>query len=59
VYRIDDADRRALDACEGFDPRHDSALNAYEPIKIVVLLQGDPAQPLAAAAPCHAAGTER
>jgi hypothetical protein len=58
VYRIDYADRRALDAREGFNPRRDSALNAYEPIKIVLLIQGDPLS-LSAAAPFHAAGTER
>jgi hypothetical protein len=33
VYRIVDADRCALDACEGFNPQRDPARNAYEPIK--------------------------
>jgi hypothetical protein len=46
VYRIDDADRCALDAFEGFNPQRDPARNAYEAIKVVVLVQGNPAQPL-------------
>jgi hypothetical protein len=46
VYRVNDADRRALDACEGFNPHRDPTRNSYEPIKAVVLIQGDPAHPL-------------
>jgi hypothetical protein len=46
VYRIDDADRRALDACEGFNPERDPTHNSYAPIKVMVLIQGDPAQPI-------------
>jgi gamma-glutamylcyclotransferase len=46
VYRIGDADQGALDACEGFNPHRDPARNAYEPIKTVVFIQGDPTQPL-------------
>ncbi len=46
VYRIGDADQGALDACEGFNPYRDPERNAYEPIKTVVFLRGDPVQPL-------------
>ncbi|HVH77490.1 MAG TPA: gamma-glutamylcyclotransferase family protein [Stellaceae bacterium] len=46
VYRIDDVDRCALDAFEGFDPRRDPARNAYEAINVVVLVQRNPAHPL-------------
>jgi gamma-glutamylcyclotransferase len=46
VYRIDEADRCALDVLEGFEPERDSALNSYEPIKIAVLKLGQAREPL-------------
>jgi gamma-glutamylcyclotransferase len=46
VYRIDEADRCALDVSEGFQPGRDPALNSYEPINIAVLKLGQSREPL-------------